>query len=349
VLSLIVPSAASSAPANSIDYTIRGTRGTHGWYVSNVTVNWVISPPPDSSTGCDAVTLTTEGTTNLLCSATWSGGAHFDYPLAISIDKTAPVVHGVPGRAPDANGWYDKPVTIAFAGTDATSGIAGCSSTPYGGPDSGTATVTGTCTDIAGKVGSAAYTFAYDATPPTLGKVGMKHGNRSVLLSWAASPDTQVTQVARSPGKHGARTTIVYQGAGKTVRDKGLRVGAKYTYTVTAFDPASNTAAKTLAVTATGRLINPVPGEHVTSPPRLAWLPVKGASYYNVLLIHGGTIFSAWPSHTYLKLPRSWTYKGRHHRLEPGVYRWYVWPGFGPLAQAHYGRLLGRSSFAVPR
>ena len=159
---------------------------------------------------------------------------------------------------------------------------------------------------------------------------------------WAGRPpDTQVTQVTRAPG---SGTSRVYRGtAARSTR--GLRPGAKYHYTVTAFDAAASSTAQTLRVTATGRLINPAPGEHVSSPPRLAWVPVKDASYYNVLLIRGVRILSASPTHASLKLPRRWVYQGHRYRLRPGVYRWYVWPGFGRLAQAHYGRILGGSSF----
>jgi hypothetical protein len=343
---LALPSAAGSQTDFTAVRHEDGTLGTNEWYVSNVHVYWTFDPPPDSSTGCDARTVTAEGVTHFDCLATW-GMTTFRDIFDVSIDKTAPAVHAVPSRPPDANVWYNHPVGVSFAGSDLTSGLAGCSSTTYSGPDNGNASVPGTCTDVAGNVGTARYGFAYDATPPTLGKVRTKPGNRSISLSWTASPDTQVTQVARSPGKKGARTTILYRGAGKTLLDKGLRAGAKYRYTVTAFDPASNPAAKTLTVTATGRLISPAPGEHVSAPLRLAWLHVKGASYYNVQLIRGRTIFSAWPSRAHMQLPRSWVYKGQRQLLRPGVYRWYVWPGFGRLVQAHYGRLLGSSSFLV--
>jgi hypothetical protein len=72
---------------------------------------------------------------------------------------------------------------------------------------------------------------------------------------------------------------------------------------------------------------------------------VKGASYYAVSLYRGGHILSKWPKRTSLTLPRSWTYQGHRHRLRSGTYRWYVWPGFGKLSQAHFGRLLGSNSF----
>jgi len=34
-------------------------------------------------------------------------------------------------------------------------------------------------------------------------------------------------------------------------------------------------------------------------------------------------------------------------KLGRGLYRWYVWPGFGSKAAARYGKLIGTSSFRV--
>ena len=339
---LALPSAAGSQTSFSADRHEDGTLGANGWYVSNVHVYWTFDPPPDNDPGCSARTLVTDGVTHFDCTATW-GQTTFHDVFDVSIDKTPPTASGQPARPPDANGWYNHPVGVSFTGSDATSRVAGCSSTTYSGPDSGNASVAGTCTDNAGNVGHAAYGLAYDATPPTLAKVTVKHGNRSVLLGWTASPDTQVVQVTRSQGSSSSK--VIYRGTARAFRDKRLRPGAKYRYMVTAFDPAANPATKALTVTATGRLTNPVPGEHVSSPPRLAWLPVKRATYYNVQLIRGKVIFSAWPKRASLKLPRSWVYQGHRYRLRSGVYRWYVWPGFGRLSRAKYGRMVGGSSF----
>jgi hypothetical protein len=337
---LAAPSAAGGVTANAV---VQGTLGSNGWYVSNVSVSWQFDPTPTTVSGCFVGTITAEGHTHIACTASW-GGPSINYPLDIYIDKTPPKVHGVPSRTPDANGWYDKPVSFTFAGTDETSGVAACSSTSYSGPANGNASVAGTCRDNAGNTGRGAYGFSYDATPPTVGAVTAKHGNRSVSLKWTASADTQVCQITRAAGAS-APAKVVYRGTGKAYRDKGLRVGTQYRYTVTAFDRAANAAKSTLAVTATGRLINPVPGQRVTSPMHLTWLPVKGASYYNVQLIRDKRILSAWPKRTSLKLQRSWVYHGHRYRLRPGVYRWYVWPGFKKRALADYGRLLGSSSF----
>src|SRR5438552_14065867 len=59
-------------PTASITPVITGTLGTNGWYRSNVTVNWVLEPPPLSSTGCDAVTFVADTPdTRLTCAATF--------------------------------------------------------------------------------------------------------------------------------------------------------------------------------------------------------------------------------------------------------------------------------------
>jgi hypothetical protein len=76
------------------------------------------------------------------------------------------------------------------------------------------------------------------------------------------------------------------------------------------------------------------------------WTPIKRAGYYNVQLVRGKKILSAWPRTNHFQVPRSWVYQGHRYRLHRGVYRWYVWPGFGAFSANRYGSVLGGSSFA---
>ena len=70
----------------------------------------------------------------------------------------------------------------------------------------------------------------------------------------------------------------------------------------------------------------------------LRWQPVKGAAFYNVQLYRNGVkVLSTWPPGRPLKLGRTWRYAGKLHRLEPGVYRWYVWGAQGTRAKPAYG------------
>ena len=75
----------------------------------------------------------------------------------------------------------------------------------------------------------------------------------------------------------------------------------------------------------------------------LAWTAVKGASYYNIQLFIGTTrTLTAWPKGTSFRVPASKLTSGR-------TYTWYVWPGFGPLSQARYGKLIGKATFRYHR
>jgi hypothetical protein len=341
-----VPGAASDPPL--VTLTIYGTVGANGWYVGNVTLNWTFGGPLYDSSGCSNTTLTADTPgTQVKCTATsLDQSTTMTVTKTIKLDKTPPAVTASPSRQPDANGWYNHALGVAFSGTDATSGIAACSAANYAGPDAANTAVSGNCTDNAGNVGSVALALKYDATPPTLSNVRARAGNRRLDLSWVASADTQVVNVLRATSARGVKAGVVYSGLATGFRDTRLKVGAKYQYTVTAVDQAGNSVSKTVTVTATGPLLAPAPGERVSLAPRLVWTPIKRAGYYNVQLVRGKKILSAWPRTNHFQVPRSWVYQGHRYRLHRGVYRWYVWPGFGAFSANRYGSVLGGSSFA---
>ena len=310
---------------------------------------WQIQPAPDpnSIVGCQNTTVHETGGTKVSCRATWNGGAiELSQSRLIKADKTPPAITARASRTPDANGWYNHSVGIGFYGSDATSGVAGCSAKTYAGPDSSRAVVPGTCTDRAGNSAGGSFALAYDSTPPQLKKLRAKHGDHAVIFKWQVSADTQRIVITRVPGKkkRGLSSTV-YSGKASSFRDKGLHLGMHYHYTVSVFDAAANKVSRAVRMTGTGKLFAPAPGASVKGAPRLEWATVRGATYYNVLLIRNGTIFSAWPKGTSLKLPRSWIYHGKRQRLHRGVYRWYVWPGFGTRAANKYGGMIGRSAF----
>jgi hypothetical protein len=108
---------------------VTGTVGNNGWYRSNVTVTWSVSDPESgiaSSTGCTSSTLTadTAGTT-LTCSASNGAGLSSSVPVTIKIDRTPPVVSGMP--AANCSLWppNGKLVQVAVVtAADALSGLA---------------------------------------------------------------------------------------------------------------------------------------------------------------------------------------------------------------------------------
>ncbi len=136
-------------------------------------------------------------------------------------------------------------------------------------------------------------------------------------------------------------------GGGASYQDRRVHNGIAYTYTITAGDQAGNVTQQTVEVTPGVRLLAPAPGARLSAPPTLRWTAIPKASYYNVQLFRGSKILSAWPAHASLRLSRTWKYRGRRHKLAPGRYRWYVWPGYGPQRKAHYGKAVGSASFVI--
>jgi hypothetical protein len=152
-----------------------------GWYRSNVSIDWEVSPSDAAVLGgCQDKTFTADtpaAGTNELCKVD-DGEATVTVELKIKLDKTAPVVvGGQPGRGADVNGWYNHPVAIAFSGSDLTSGIAACTAPTYSGPDSGSASLFGTCVDNAGNVSTPfPYGLKYDDTAPEVLSASAERG-----------------------------------------------------------------------------------------------------------------------------------------------------------------------------
>jgi hypothetical protein len=170
-VTLALPAAAHAAgiTASCTSAGVTAACDSSHWYRADVTV--VFSLPAGSNPlGCATYTISadTTGDTRRCTIDAGSGCCLLD--VTIKRDATAPTIDTLAAaRAPDANGWYNHAVAVSGSGSDATSGIASCTSTTYSGPDAGSASVTGTCTDNAGNVSSAkALTISYDATPPTV-------------------------------------------------------------------------------------------------------------------------------------------------------------------------------------
>jgi hypothetical protein len=269
------------------------------------------------------------------------------HTLTIRIDRVAPSVGALPERPPDHEGWFNHPVKVTFGGTDATSGVAGCTSETYGGPEGEGVLVSGSCLDFAGNAGSGAFALNYDASPPGEPRLRATPGNRRVRLRWSLPADAATVEVLRL----GPRPKLLHRGAGGTLLERRLRNGVRRRYRVVAIDRAGNrTSNQTSATPTTYPLLTPAAGGRLREPPLLQWKRVKGARYYNVQLFRDSRkILTRWPRVTRLQLTRSWRFAGRRRRLVPGTYTWYVWPGFGRRAERRYGAVLGSRTFTITR
>ena len=279
-----------------------------------------------------------------------ASGDRTKHAIVLHIDKTAPVVAAAPDRPPDYGAWFNHPLNVSFSGSDATSGVASCSTTPYAGPGGAGVQVTGSCQDVAGNVGTGSFTFNYDATPPPAPAVDAMPGNRSIALSWSTSLDSQA-EVTRLNGD--GAPVVVYSGPGGAFTDRSLRNERRYRYVVSLIDQAGNRAVGTTSTVPTAsNLLVPPKGSRIPAVPvpLLIWKPVRKADYYNVQIFRGRTkVLSAWPENPRYQLKRRWRFGSKRYRLVPAKYCWYVWPGYGKRAKRDYGKRLGRSCFRIVR
>ena len=326
-----------------------------GWYRQPLTVTFagtdamsgVASCSSPSYPGGDGATVAVSGTCTDVAGNTSATGSY-----AFKYDATPPTVSPAADRPPDGKGWYRKPVTVSFAGTDLTSGVAACTApTRYAGPDLPQAAVVGSCRDAAGNSAEAGHAFQYDATAPKLARAQAKVEKGVARIGWERAGDVVEVELVRSPGVNGAKSTSVYKGNGAAFVDKTVKAGIRYRYDLSVADMAGNVTTKTLtAVKKSTSLLSPAAGTVVRAPPLLRWKPVAGATFYNVQLFRNGRkVLSTWPGAARLRLARTWTYAGKRHRLEPGLYSWYVWGARGPRERPTYGRALGSSTFTVKR
>jgi hypothetical protein len=365
---LVFAAGGSAAP---VTWSCNGGGCSSAWYTSNVVVAFVVAPDPTvgKTPGCGVFSVTSDtGGQSFQCTVRYTTGGSYTSPvITVRRDATPPAVTGgSPSRGPDANGWYNHPVGISFSGTDTTSGIAGCTSTSYGGPDTGGVSFSGTCTDNAGnRSGAGSFgPIKYDATPPTLGNVGTDWDDGTATLMWTASSDTKEIDINRAPGLGGAATSTVYSGLASRFEDTGVQNKVKYVYTITGLDEAGNKAVDTVTIVPGPKLYSPARGVSLSSPPLLAWRAVSGASYYNLQLYYGvgkafrriasvdvtgRKVLSAWPLKPRYRLAKTWKYKGKKRALSRGHYRWYVYPGIGKRSANKYGPLVGSSDFYVTK
>jgi hypothetical protein len=357
-----VPSASADTPVLTYECSPAPADCT-GWYRSSVTVKWAWStgsavyfagdcvPDPDTWV---TFAVDTKGHESWCEVKDANSNDRARRSVTLHIDKTAPTLAAVAARPPDYGGWFNHPVSVSFQGSDATSGVASCSSSTYAGPDGTGIAVPGTCRDVAGNVGTGSFLLNYDATPPQPPSVDAIPGDHTVRVTWASSPDSSYEVVRLSRNQAPA---VIHRGAGQAVTDRSLRNGRRYRYVVTRIDQAGNrAAARASAVPTASRLLLPTAGERIkltredASLPLLVWKQVRKASYYNVQVFRRGRkVLSAWPERAERRLQRRWTFGGTQYTLRAGRYCWHVWPGYGKRSQRQYGKRLGTSCFRVVR
>jgi hypothetical protein len=315
------------------------------------------------------------GTTTVSCTATDTVGNVARGSFTVTVRDTTPPAINAPNvsfTATSAAGIRKTDPAVAsylskVSATDLVSTATLTNDMPAEMPV-GKTTVTFTATDAAKNVSKKQVVVTVlpegqTAPPPDLTPPGdvtgatAKPGDRSVVLSWKplAKDVAYVTvdeSAARALAVRAGDTKQVYKGTGTTVNVKGLVNGTSYRFVVVAWDAAGNRSKGVvlLATPKAAALTSPLQGQRVTKPPLLRWKGVPGATYFNVQVWRGSEkVLSAWPATSRYQLTPTWTYAGKPRKLTPGSYTWYVWPGLGARADAHYGQLLGSHTFVVAK
>ncbi|MDP9255083.1 MAG: Ig-like domain-containing protein [Actinomycetota bacterium] len=180
--------------------------------------------------------------------------------------------------------------------------------------------------------------------PAAVSNLKAKVSGHKVTLTWKNPADhdfdhVEITAGTRKPAALKA-SKRVYSGKG-TKATTTLGAGQSRWFVVVAYDAVGNASAPAsvhVTIPAPSKF-GPAPRAKVHGRVRLSWPVAKGAKYYNVQVYVGKKrILVSWPARRALQLPRA--------KLKRGTtYTWYVWPGLGAKAKAHYGKLIGKNAF----
>jgi hypothetical protein len=133
------------APTSSAVTSPSSPNGTNGWFTNDVTVTFSatdnsggsgvklatydaggfggsLTPPGSLGAG-----LNTDGTTTFSYYAVdYAGNVETANTLTIKLDKTPPAISPAVTSSPNANGWYNGDVSVAFTCDDNLSGVVSC-------------------------------------------------------------------------------------------------------------------------------------------------------------------------------------------------------------------------------
>ena len=158
-----------------ITATFSPERNANGWNNTDVTVTFaatdscsgVASLTIDSGSGpvvTDHVNITSEGTTQITASATDYAWNTATSPIAVKVDKTAPVITATVWPSP-IGGWNNDYAWVFFEATDALSGIASVTDPVLVTAEGSGHVISGTATDFAGNSDTASVTVNIDKPP----------------------------------------------------------------------------------------------------------------------------------------------------------------------------------------
>jgi glucodextranase-like protein len=210
-----------------------GTPGTHGWYVSDVTVTTsgveTVSGPL-SCTAAQQQTAETNGAVFNGSCTNQAGRSATATPLTVKLDKTGPsAALAVTAGTLGAHGWYTSDVTVSTSGSDSVSGPVVCTADQQQTDETSGQALTGSCTNDAGITTNAApLTVKLDKTGPsatlavTAGTLGAHGWYTSDVTIETTGADTISGPVTCTGDQHQAIETVSQTFTGSCVNSAGL-------------------------------------------------------------------------------------------------------------------------------
>ncbi len=165
-----------------------------GWNNTDVTVSFNCTDAGSgiATAGCTSPVNVTDGAAQSVTGTAvdLAGNTSTATMSGINVDTTDPTLSGTPTTAPNANGWYNSPVTIHWACSDALSGIAGaCPPDSVISSEGSGLTATAAVSDVAGNSTTATSSpVNIDLTAPsTTASSAPDWSNSSVTVALSAT------------------------------------------------------------------------------------------------------------------------------------------------------------------
>lgn len=180
--------------APTINGTVDRAANSAGWYDAPVTLSFTCADALSGVGNCPTpVTVSTEGANQSVVRTAndLAGNVATATINGLNLDFTAPTIIGLTDRAPNAAGWFNAPVTVSFACTDALSGVADCTGESTLRDEGIGQMVAGSASDLAGNRATGAVTgIKIDLTAPVLsfaGNVGRYDLDEQIQITCSAT------------------------------------------------------------------------------------------------------------------------------------------------------------------
>jgi hypothetical protein len=161
------------------------------------------------------------------------------HTLTIKVDNLAPTISGAPTTSSNANDWYNGPVTVHFACSDAETAIQSCPADQTLSAEGAGQYVSGTATDAAGNTATA------KVEPINIDRTAPAFAPYTGATTFTVGQTVPVPACQASDALSGLDScTLVKSGSGLT-NPNGV---GDFTYTFTATDKAGNTSTQSVTL-----------------------------------------------------------------------------------------------------